>query len=311
MGNQPSTSSKPSTPESTRTTPLSISLLHAASPSTLALRPPSDALTNNSPSRQETESFAQAFARRGATRTAYTLFSCGRNLFIPYAGSVLVSRGIITSPPGTSNFEDVADQVWNRVVMREPMLREFWEEAAREAKAAMDRCETGNLQLLEARGLPERKAEYEAWAVMAVEELVQQVLEDHAVAMEGEELAVVVEESESSFLEIEEGESQATGPRSTAEASKSGGITSPPKTARLCPSIILTPPATPVNERRRHAPVAYAASAPITPESMPRRQRDSMHSIAESLYHEPEEAFTPVITERLTPAKAKIVQLKS
>lgn len=343
MGNKLSSPSSSTLAKSKnpRSTPPSIDIVSAASPATLALRPSTSNSTNPKNRPSETESFTQAFRRRRASRTAYTLFSCGRNLFIPYAGMVMLQRGIISALPGTAEFEDAADQVWIRIVMSEPQQRQFWEAAASEAKAAMDNLSFHNLQLLEARGLPLRRAEYEAWAVMAVEELVQQVLEKYVLERDGS--VGTTEEPGSSLAERDQSEWLAADRMSTENTADAGEATdSSTAMVPLYPNIILTPPATPLASQRHDTPVTHSpcaftpesmpqrqrhhetspfsgkrnytpaayAPSPLTPASLPRKQRDSTHSIAESLCHEPEEAFTPIMTERLTPVKARIVELR-
>lgn len=254
---------------------------------------------------------------------------------------VMLQRGIISALPGTAEFEDAADQVWIRIVMSEPQQRQFWEAAASEAKAAMDNLSFHNLQLLEARGLPLRRAEYEAWAVMAVEELVQQVLEKYVLERDGS--VGTTEEPGSSLAERDQSEWLAADRMSTENTADAGEATdSSTAMVPLYPNIILTPPATPLASQRHDTPVTHSpcaftpesmpqrqrhhetspfsgkrnytpaayAPSPLTPASLPRKQRDSTHSIAESLCHEPEEAFTPIMTERLTPVKARIVELR-
>lgn len=290
-------------PAATRTLPPSIPLLEAASLATLYLKSTVDPTS----SVHNPEILGNAFARRQAARTAYTLFSCGRSLFVPYGGMALLNRGIINVPPGHPEFEQAADRVWIRVIMYEPQQRQLWDDAAKEIKVALDTGKITNENLVKARGLPKRKAEYEAWAAGAVEELLQQVLEKWARErgrQQGDRVSEA-EETESSLANTE-----TTTTETETEPSSEGATT-----VTSSPEVVVTPPMTPLAHRIRPSTPAMYPPSVQTPQSMPPRNRDSMHTIAESLDindSEGEEPITSVVTERLTvtPMKARIVDVK-
>jgi hypothetical protein len=148
------------------TTPRSIDVLQAVANATMALRP---AETGNSSS---PERLAKTLTIRKADRSAFTFFACGRNIFIHYGGMALLDRKVITSKPGTKEFEQAAEKVWIEVAMHDLQQRRVWESAAKQAKAALTSETVSAEELLKDHGLPSHKAEYQAWAAGAVEEFL-------------------------------------------------------------------------------------------------------------------------------------------
>jgi hypothetical protein len=158
---------RPSTTTSTRTirtTPRSIDVLEAAENAKKALRPAETGSNTSSPER-----LSKTLNIRKIDRSAFTFFACGRNVFIHYAGMALLARQIITAKPGTKEFEQAAEKVWIEVAMHDIQRREVWEDAAKQAKAALTSETVSAEELLKNHGLPSQKAEYQAWAVSAVE----------------------------------------------------------------------------------------------------------------------------------------------
>lgn len=149
-----------------RTTPRSIDVIDAASLATLSLRPPPTGLSPPRP-------LATTLKHRKIGRSALTFFSCGRNVFIHFAGEVLFKRKIFKVPPGTKELEDAAEQVWIEIAMYESEQRSLWEDAAREARAALMGDEFTTDVLLEAHCIPQYKTRYEALAAYAVDELLK------------------------------------------------------------------------------------------------------------------------------------------
>lgn len=149
-----------------RTAPRSIDVVDAASLATLSLRPPPSGLSPPRP-------LATTLKHRKIGRSALTFFSCGRNVFIHFAGTVLFERRIVKAAPGTKELEDAAEQVWIEVAMYESEQRSLWEDAAREAKLALMGDEFTTDVLLEAHCIPQYKTRYEALAAYAVDELLK------------------------------------------------------------------------------------------------------------------------------------------
>jgi hypothetical protein len=148
-----------------RTTPRSIDVLEAAAKAKMAVRPAETGSNTSSPER-----LSKTLNIRKVDRSAFTFFACGRNVFIHYAGMALLARQIIAAKPGTREFEQAAEKVWIEVAMHDPQQREVWEDAAKQAKTALTSETVSAEELLENHGLPSHKAEYQAWAVGAVEE---------------------------------------------------------------------------------------------------------------------------------------------
>jgi hypothetical protein len=84
----------------------------------------------------------------------------------------LLDREVISSQPGTREFELAAERVWIEVTMNDPEQRELWEEAAKQAKTALTSERVSAEELLNSHGLPSHKAEYQAWAAEAVEQFL-------------------------------------------------------------------------------------------------------------------------------------------
>jgi hypothetical protein len=74
----------------------------------------------------------------------------------------LLDREVISSQPGTREFELAAERVWIEVTMNDPEQRELWEEAAKQAKTALTSERVSAEELLNSHGLPSHKAEYQA-----------------------------------------------------------------------------------------------------------------------------------------------------
>lgn len=132
---------------------------------TLALNP---ANTSNVPP----QPLAKTLRNRRVDRAAFTFFSCGRNIFMHFVKNALLDRQLIKAPVQITALEESAEAVWIEIVMYDPQQRAFWEEAAKQAKAALTNSTVTSEQLLEAHGLPDREAEYKAWAAGAVDELL-------------------------------------------------------------------------------------------------------------------------------------------
>jgi hypothetical protein len=150
-----------------RTTPCSIDVLEAAAKAKMAIRPAETGSNTPSPER-----LSRTLNIRKVDRSAFTFFACGRNIFIHFAGTALLARQIITAKPGTKEFEQAAEKVWIEVAMHDPQQREVWEDAAKQAKAALTSEAVSAEELLKNHGLPTQKAEYQAWATGAVEEFL-------------------------------------------------------------------------------------------------------------------------------------------
>lgn len=146
-------------------TPRSIDVSNVATAATLALKP---AYMNYAPPKP----FAATMKNRRLDRAAFTFFSCGRNVFIHFVKIALLERELIKKPVEIAALEESAEAVWIEVVMYDPQQREFWEEAASQAKDALTRGSVTAGRLLDSHGLPEHQAAYQAWAASAVEELL-------------------------------------------------------------------------------------------------------------------------------------------
>lgn len=152
-----------SAPRDVYTTPRSIDITNPYA--TFALNPTT---TSNVPP----QPLAKTLRNRRVDRAAFTFFSCGRNIFIHFVKIALLDRQLIKAPVQVTALEESAEAVWIEVVMYDPQQRAFWEEAAKDAKAALTNSTVTSEQLLEAHGLPDRETEYKAWAASAVEELL-------------------------------------------------------------------------------------------------------------------------------------------
>jgi hypothetical protein len=138
---------------SLRTTPRSIDVLEAAAKAKMAVRPAETGSNTSSPER-----LSKTLNIRKIDRSAFTFFACGRNIFIYFAGTALLARQIITSKPGTKEFERAAEKVWIEVAMHDLQQREVWEDAAKQAKAALTSETVSAEELLNNHGLPAHKA---------------------------------------------------------------------------------------------------------------------------------------------------------
>jgi hypothetical protein len=141
--------------------------LEAAAKAKMAVRPAETGSNTSSPER-----LSKTLNIRKVDRSAFTFFACGRNIFIHFAGIALLDRQIITAKPGTKEFEQAAEKVWIEVAMHDLQQREVWEDAAKQAKAALTSETVSAEELLNSHGLPSHKAEYQAWAAGAVEEFL-------------------------------------------------------------------------------------------------------------------------------------------
>ena len=163
---KPRTSTTPTTTsQCTRTTPRSIDVFDAASLATLSIRP---SVTSNSPPK----ALAATLKHRKIDRSAFAFFSCGRNVFIHFAGTALLERELVKATPGTKVVEDAAEQVWIEVVMYDDEQRSIWENAAKQAMAALAGEAVTAEVLLEAHVLPQHRVKYQALAAQAVDELL-------------------------------------------------------------------------------------------------------------------------------------------
>jgi hypothetical protein len=115
---------------------------------------------------------AAAAMARQTRRAASAFFSCGRNVFIHFAGVVLLDFEVVRATPGTNLLERAAEEVWIEVVMGDRQQRAFWEDAAKQAKATLASGVVSSELLLESHGLPARQVDYQTWAVGAVHGLL-------------------------------------------------------------------------------------------------------------------------------------------
>lgn len=145
-----------------RTTPRSIDVLEAASLATQSLR---SSVAGNSA--------LATLQQRHIARSAHTFFSCGRNVFVHFAGEAFLERKLDKATPGTKVLEDAADQVWTGVAMYVPEERVIWEDAAREAMSALIEGSITAEVLLEAHCVPQYKARYQALAAHSLDELLK------------------------------------------------------------------------------------------------------------------------------------------
>ena len=150
-------------PQHARTLPRSIDIADVASPATLALRP---LPTGNTPPKP----LSATLKNRKVGRSALTFFSCGRNMFIYFAGMALLERDLINAAPGSKSLEDAAEQVWMQIAMYSEH-RPLWEDAASQAKIALVREEFTADALLEAHCVPQHKTQLQRLAMQAVNEL--------------------------------------------------------------------------------------------------------------------------------------------
>lgn len=331
---KPRTSELTSTSQNIRTTPRSIDVLDAASLATLSLRPK---VTYSEPSR----TLATTLKHRKIDRSAFTFFSCGRNVFIYFAGRALLDRELIKTKPEPKVLEDAAEQVWIEIAMHDAKQRAIWEDAAKEAKLALTSETVTAELLLEAHCLPNRKAEYKALAASAIDEL----LERYAAGTwpKKDETWFVhdtFQTPESPILETNE----ADAPGYTIERSIEKDLVSAINLRDLPsqqfigyePSLGRVNPASSVYSRdidqssvRTLTPTAAAQKSYPYPTtgpgevvnaaatarlyldlsiSPPRSSRASLTSVSTSLYTEAETEAEIVTTERVTPVKAKIVE---
>lgn len=157
--------------DTSHSTPRSVDVSNVATNATMALKP---AFINYAPPKP----FATAMKNRRVDRSAFTFFSCGRNVFIHFVKIALLDRELIRKPVEVRALEESAEAVWIEVVMYDPQQRDFWEEAAKQAKDALTNGTITSDRLLESHGLPERQAEHRAWAASAVEELLARFEEE-------------------------------------------------------------------------------------------------------------------------------------
>jgi hypothetical protein len=163
---RPRTSNATSLSQHTRTTPRSIDVVDAASLATLSLRPSTTGLSPPRP-------LATTLKHRKIGRTALAFFSCGRNVFIHFAGVALLERQLIKATLGTKALEDAAEQVWIEIAMYDPKHRVIWEDAAREARAELIGETLTADVLLEAHCVPQHRARYQILAARAVDEVLK------------------------------------------------------------------------------------------------------------------------------------------
>ena len=319
-----------------RTTPRSIDVLEAASLATQATRSLRPLVSGNSLSGPPVTTRQQ----RHIARAAHTFFSCGRNVFVHFAGVALLDRKLIKATPGTKALEETADQVWTAIAMHVPEKRVIWEDGARDAMAALIEGSTSAEVLLGAHCVPQYKARYQALAAHSLNELLKR----HAAGTwpKGNQKGFAPE-----VVEAIRKESDMTRESETAENMANRSIERDMVSAinlRDLPSeyfIGVEPSIRRFNIASsvysRDVDQSSARSVTPTPtgsESYPypisgptevidaaatarlyldlnmtptRSNRDSLHSITASLCTDVDTEAEIVTTERVTPAKAKIV----
>lgn len=240
----------------------------------------------------------------------------------------LAERNLVKAKPGTVAFEKAAEEVWIEVTMNDTKQRAVWEDAAKEAKAALTNDKVAAAELLEAHCVPARKEEYAACAMGAVDELVER----YALGTwpQRDETWFAQQAATSAPSEIDESETR----ERTVEAAVERELVSAINLRDLSsqhfvgvePSIrgfdqssarSVTPTTPTANESAYPFPtsgpvevVDAAATARLyldlnmTP---PRSNRESVYSIAASLSTEVDTEAVIGTAERVTPSKAKIV----
>jgi hypothetical protein len=301
--------------------------LEAAAKAKMAVRSAETGSNTSSPER-----LSKTLNIRKVDRSVFTFFACGRNIFIHFAGTALLNRQIITAKPGTREFEQAAEKVWIEVAMHDPQQREVWENAAKQAKAALTSETVSAEELLNNHGLPSHKAEYQAWAVGAVEEFLAR----HA---EG----TLLDNDDASFV-LRAATIAASNNKYKSETRESAATTQPAVERELVSAINLRDLAPQhfvgVEPSIREVAMSSvrSASPPPAPEDCypfptsgpvevvdaaatarlylglsmtpPRgSNRSSVCSIASSLVFDLDSVAEIVTTERVTPGKAKIVDV--
>jgi hypothetical protein len=303
-----------------RTTPRSIDVLEAAAKAKIAVRPAETGSNTSSPER-----LSKTLNIRKVDRSAFTFFACGRNVFIHYAGMALLARSIITSKPGTKEFEQAAEKVWIEVAMHDIQQREVWEDAAKQAKAALTSETVSAEELLNNHGLPSHKAEYQAWAAGAVEEFLarhaERTLLDNDDASFVLRAATIAASNNKYKSETSESVAAAVAPPTVERELVSAiNLRDEPSIREVDLSSVRSASPLPAPEDSYPFPtsgpvevVDAAATARLyldlsmTP---PRgSNRSSVCSIASSLVSDLDSEAEIVTTERMTPVKAKIVDV--
>lgn len=319
-----------------RTTPRSIDVVDAASRATLALRPSTSGLSPPRP-------LTTTLKHRKIGRTALAFFSCGRNVFIHFAGVALLERELVNAPLGTKALEDAAEQVWIEIPMYDPEQRSLWEDAAREARAELIGETIPADVLLEAHCVPQHKARYQILAGRAVDEVLRRYAagtwpkgNDRGFAPD---VAAAARRASSYMPNKSEATERMIGDpieRDIVSAInlrdlpsehfigvepsiRRFNVASSEYSRDIDQSSVRSATPTPASQESYPYPTSgptevidAAATARLyldlnmTPPP-PRSNRDSLHSIAPSLFTDVDTEAEIFTTERVTPAKAKIV----
>jgi hypothetical protein len=84
----------------------------------------------------------------------------------------LLEHKLVKATPGTKVLEHAAEQVWKEVAMFDAKQRAVWEDAANQAKSALASETVTAEMLLKTHCVPHREAEYQEVAARAVDELL-------------------------------------------------------------------------------------------------------------------------------------------
>ena len=243
-------------------------------------------------------------------------------------------RKIVRAAPGTKALEDAAEQVWIEIATYDIEERSLWEDAAREAKAALMGDEFTTDVMLEARCVPHYKARYQALAVYSVDELLKRFAAGTwpreggtgfapEVAEAARKAAKKYETTESKvdsaierdmvsainlrdlpseqFIRIEPSIRRLTFD-SSRDLDQSSVRSAAPKIA--AEEAYPYPTSGPTEVIDAAATARLYLQLNMTP---PRSNRDSLQSITTSLCTDVESEAEIMTSERVTPAKAKIV----
>ena len=255
----------------------------------------------------------------------------------------LLERKVVKAMPGTKALEDVAEQVWIEIAMYDSEQRSLWEDAAREARAALIGGELTADVLLETHCVPQYKARYQALAAHAVDELLKRYAAGTWPRPGGTGFAPDVAEAarRASSYTTDKSETEEKKPDNSIERDIVSAInlrdlpsqqfigvepsirrfsfTSSVHSGDIYRSPVRSATPTPVPAAQDSYP--YPTSGPsevvdaaatarlyldlnMTPT---RSSRESLQSITTSLYTDVDTEPEIVTAERVTPAKAKIV----
>ena len=101
------------------------------------------------------------------------IFACAETFCAHHSTKILSDHGYInTLAPSSLSHADAGEMIWSQIVEKDNDQQRFWVHTVLELKIAVHDEVITTEQLAAAKGLPERRANYEEWAAKAAEALI-------------------------------------------------------------------------------------------------------------------------------------------